>query len=426
MRRSLLDADAMPASPPDLRIRAARERDVERLIDVHLTSFPDVRGREARRRNLCENARGALDDLLIVEQGGALVGHGFLFPMQTWIGGRPVAMGGVASVGVSPEARRQGVARALLRQMMQILRDRGAPLCMLYPFRVDFYRSLGWGFSGSQHRYRFVPQALELGPERSRVRVARGDDLRLLEQCYESYAASHNGLIRRSERVWRALLSPEGVRVVFVPPASAADPAAEGYVVFRLLPEADNRIVLDVVEQIARTDGARRALLGFLAAQSDQVARVHLCVAPDEALHTLLKDPRGPSAELVRGLWMVAADVVVGPMVRIVRVPAALEARGYAAGSGTLTLRVIDPWLEDNGGPWTVRWAEGEASVEAGVSRGAPQLTTDAASWAEIYMGTLTPSQAVRLGKASIEPASAVAQVDAWLRTDPPQTLDVF
>src|SRR5512140_923029 len=95
---------------PDFTLRPAKDEDTERLLEIHASVFPDPRGAEERRRNFHHNALGGLGDLHVVEHEGRLLAHAFLFPLEVWIGGRPVPAGGVASVGVAPEARGRRIA----------------------------------------------------------------------------------------------------------------------------------------------------------------------------------------------------------------------------------------------------------------------------------------------------------------------------
>src|SRR5579863_8703734 len=112
-----------------LSFRAARADDLERLIDVHAAAFPDARDREARARNFCCNPLGDLDDLWVAVSGetGDVVAHAFLFRLRAWFGGRLVPAGGVASVGVAPEARGRGVGSALVDHLHAVSSARGDP-----------------------------------------------------------------------------------------------------------------------------------------------------------------------------------------------------------------------------------------------------------------------------------------------------------
>jgi predicted acetyltransferase len=412
--------------PGEVRIRTAREQDVDALLAIHFAVFPDGRGREARRRNFCDNPRGGLEDLHVAEVGGRVVGHGFLFGMDAWIGGRPVGVGGVASIGVAPEARRAGIAHALIAHLLQKMKTRGTPLSMLYPFRHDFYRKLGWGLTSALHRYRLKPAALPLYPERGRVRPAEPADFGAIRRCYERAAQKSTALLSRSEAVWQAMLAPEIVRVAVVSSDESAR-AVDGYVTYRMLPEVGTQAIeLEVAELIAVTDTARFALLGFLSAQRDQIARVQLSVPTDDPMLAILSDPRGPSGELVRGLLMISGDLVVGAMTRIVTLSAALRARGWEGPDGEIALRMEDAWAPDNVHPVTLRVTSHVGEVKPGRRDGVPLLEAEPAVMAQIYMGHLTPSQAVAARLARIEPLEALAAADALLCTRPANTLDVF
>src|SRR6185369_1291369 len=132
--------------------------------------FPDPRGREARKRNFTENARGALSDLFVAERAGALVGHAFLFPLGLRVAGAEVPAGGIASVGVAPEARGTGVATAMMQSLHDELRTRKAPVALLYPFRHAFYKKLGYGAVSLVHRLRVPTSALPVAPRPLPVR----------------------------------------------------------------------------------------------------------------------------------------------------------------------------------------------------------------------------------------------------------------
>ena len=104
----------------DLTLRPAREEDIERLLEIHVSAFPDPRGIVERRRNFVHNSLGTFEDLHVVADGARVLAHAFLFPLEVWIGGRPVKVGGVASVGVAPEARGRRVAGRLLSHLHEL------------------------------------------------------------------------------------------------------------------------------------------------------------------------------------------------------------------------------------------------------------------------------------------------------------------
>src|SRR5262245_27973804 len=72
--------------------------------------------------------------------------------MRQWWGGLALPMGGVGGVKVAPEARGQGVGRALMTELLAVMAQRGYPLSVLYPATAHIYRSLGWEIAGGNHR----------------------------------------------------------------------------------------------------------------------------------------------------------------------------------------------------------------------------------------------------------------------------------
>jgi [ribosomal protein S18]-alanine N-acetyltransferase len=123
---------------PRLEVRPATRRDVDRILEIELASF----GREAWERDLFIEALDECPDLFIVAKlSGKLAGYSI-----TCIGRGTAEL---VSIGVFPEARRQGVGEALMQFTSRELvrRDIGIWRLMV---RVEneeairFYRSFGF------------------------------------------------------------------------------------------------------------------------------------------------------------------------------------------------------------------------------------------------------------------------------------------
>jgi GNAT superfamily N-acetyltransferase len=71
--------------------------------------------------------------------GGRLVGTALYHDMRQWWHGRPVRMAGVAGVKVAPEYRGQGVGRAMMTALAELMTERGYPLSALYPATMPIY-----------------------------------------------------------------------------------------------------------------------------------------------------------------------------------------------------------------------------------------------------------------------------------------------
>ena len=178
---------------------------------------------------------GGLEARRVVEKDGYLVGFGALYALEVWIGGRKVPVGGIASIAVAPEARRQGVARALLSAMDAEMESSGAALSLLYPFEEGFYARLGYAVTSPLLALRVSSRKLlsmqALGNPSLTAVAADGTQAMAL---YEDVARRTSGRIVRSEirwldrfsrenRYWMGVAREQGaarrIRVVLVPNA---------------------------------------------------------------------------------------------------------------------------------------------------------------------------------------------------------------
>jgi predicted acetyltransferase len=140
--------------------RSATEGDLDRLIEIHMAAYPDPRSYDARRRNFVYNSLGSLSDLAVCLEDGKIVGHGFLFSLSIWSRGQKWPFGGIASLGVAPEARKTGVAHDLMTHLHEISEARGDVATLLYPFRHGFYERLGYAAVTPSERLIFSPRAI--------------------------------------------------------------------------------------------------------------------------------------------------------------------------------------------------------------------------------------------------------------------------
>jgi len=119
-----------------------------------------------------------------------------------------------------------------------------------------------------------------------------------------------------------------------------------------------------------------------------------------------LADPRPPDFHPSRALWFPTATALRGPMLRVLDVQAALDARktwgAEPPREATLEIEVRDEQLPENRGPWHLTIGEDGAQVRREGGRAQARLVTDAPTFAQIYAGELSPSAAAWLGRAEV------------------------
>jgi predicted acetyltransferase len=415
----------------ELEFRRATEADLDRVVEIHVVAFPDGRNTPERRRNFASSRFGRLEDLWLAERHGDIVGHAFLFPLQGWFGGRPVPMGGIASVAVAPEVRGQGVATAFLHHLHVTSDVRGDALTMLYAFRQRFYARLGYGPSSSRKRLVIDPASIPASWRalaRARVRRARGDDASAIAGAYARAAARASGWLTRSEALWeRRLVRERRQFLVAERPRSEGKPCLEGYVSFEVVQDEPHAATSLRVEEVAADDDVTRlALLGALAAMRDQVRTIELEIAEGDRLELALVDSDG-NRYGTHDVEHALGTVVGGPMVRIEDVPRAFEARGYAAdGTFDVVVHAGDGAANVAGDEIavSVRVEQGRAEVSAARASAAALRTTKNVLASLLY-GGLRPADAVRLGLAAADPRT-LARIDTIFAMAPLAPVDPF
>jgi predicted acetyltransferase len=403
-------------------LRPAREDDLERIVEIHTSAFPDPRGHDARLRHFTHNPLGSLSDLWLLVEGEHTLAQAFLFPLEAWYGGRRVPIGGVASVAVAPEGRGRGLGTRLLGHLHGVARARGDALAVLYPFRQGFYARLGYAPSSTYRRLRLSPASIPWRCE-MRARPACADDLAPIRACWDAAAARQSGRLARSDRLWEARLS--GPRRTWLV-VEGDGGAVRGYVSWTLDQEQLHGAMTLVVREMGALDAAaERALWGLIGAQRDQVTVVHADVPDDDPIDRVLLDAdraRSGDAELEHAI----GEVATGPMLCVLDAQRALESRGWPIG-GSLVVSILPSGRGgDRGETLTLEVAVTQGRARVAASHSAPDVRMDAGALAAVAFGGCRAVHASRLGWLEPRDASSLERADALFALPPHFSPDPF
>lgn len=393
-------------------IRRAVREDIRELSELWARAFPGERTVEQRMAQLeAGGVFGGIDTSWIAELDGRSVGAFRAFRLTQHMHGTTYPMMGLAAVAVDETARRRGLGTALCTHALHAARERGDLLSVLYPFRPAFYEALGWGTVGELHVFRFRPESLRVTPS-AELRRAGPDDAAGIAACYERMAERTNGLLHRTQRVWRHHLDADGVNTYV-----AGDGVVQGYVITRAVRAAapDER-PLYVRELVADDSGTYAGLLGWIAAQRDAYRMVQYEAAPDELFTHRLAEPRPPGFHNTRNLWAPVARVIRGPMLRLLDVAGALERRARWPQSAPLRfgLHVVDEQVEANDGDFVVDFDGARARVTRGSA--SPRLRLPVSVLAQVFAGEIGVVEALNAGRA--ESDGDVTTLDSLFRVE--------
>jgi len=357
---------------------------------------------ERRKTFRPENDWGAVDDK------GTLLSALTVLPLETWVHGRKLAMGGVAGVATWPEARRQGQVGKLLVHAFGKMRDNGQCVSMLYPFSFSFYRKYGYELTVERKQYaieaRLLPSRKETPGEVKRM--AR-PDFGVLHEVYSAYAAGYNGTLARTPEWWaERVYRKEGTTAVYYDEKGSA----RGYAFYDCLGGK-----MTVHELVYLGETARTALWTYLANHDSMVGEATLIAPIDDALPYLLTDPR------------IKQEIIPYFMSRIV------DAQAYArlaAWEGTGVEESVLLKLEDRHAPWNdgtfrLSWSpDGEGRMER-AEDGEDVITCDVATLSAMLLGGRKPTWLASVGRLS-GPEESLRTLERRIPGGTPYLLDFF
>jgi len=397
------------------------QADFDAFADIVIDAYPALFERsEKSRQQLTESFIGEAEKdptmsfwglFRTVRGEETLLGGMRLFDFRMNFLQTQIPVGGVGQVAVALEHRREHVAKELMLFYLRHCREQGTPLAVLYPFRPDFYRQMGFGYGTKMSRYRLDPAAIPQGQGKDHIRRLGPDDREALRACYTRYARRTHGMIHKTERELDQLFEHRGRRVI----GYAKDGQLEGYLVFTFEREGSFLVNdLYVREFVYETREALAGLLAYLRTQNDQVRRI-IVRTQDPSFHHLFDDPRNGSDELVSPVYHATNLQGVGLMYRVIDVPRIfrlLKERDFGAQTCRLELRIEDTFLPENAGPTRLALDNGHVCVlEDGPCDLALEMSVS--SFSALLAGTVTFERLYAYGLAEI---SNPAHVDTVSR----------
>lgn len=372
-----------------MRLRKFEGGDLESLGTLMSLAFGGGIAPAERYFDPERNPRLDLDQVYVIEEDGRARASATVLPLEMFVAGEAVPMGGIAAVATHPAYRRRGYAGKLMRAVLKDMLGRGVHISLLAPFAHAFYRAYGWELATEGISYTLKPDELPASGEQRFIRDYREDDLPEMQRLLEVETARHSCGVRRDEGRWRQVLSgdDEWSKNLHAAVYEKED-EVRGYLLYKQTDREGQTPPrrLTVYEIVARAPEARAGLLSFAAVYDPLEFEVKYEAPRAEPLHPHLESS------------YVDARVHTDMMLRIVDVEGALGLLNRTA-SEPLVLEVSDDVIPENMGEYTVGGGEVVRGAEAG-----ERISLDVRRLAQLYAGYLSVSELARRGY--IEPGS--------------------
>jgi len=401
------------------RTVSRKELAVPAAFDIHPPASDREKDAYAEILRACfctpiEHARAGLertepDNVLLVCRGSDVLGGLMLLPTGHWLGGRCVPTLGVAAVGIAPEHRGCGAARALMGAALHTAVERSLPLSTLYPATHTLYRRCGYELAGHYFEVTIEPAGIPALARAATMQPIGAADEPGVEALYARAARRHAGWLERSPYFWKRIREPRDA----TPHARLVtnDGAPVGYCYYLLERKELHFQRMLVLDMLATTPEAASRLLAFLGDHRSLVNEVIWHGPASDPLLMLLPE----RSYRVR--------VAVDWMLRVTDVAAALRLRGYPRGvAAEIHFDIRDELFPANVGRWVLSVADGAAEVSCG---GEGHVSCDVRALAALYTGYMTPAQLDLTGLLHGRPEHLSA-IEAVFAGPPPCMLELF
>ncbi len=295
-------------------------------------------------------ARVGQENIRVVRKGDVLLGGLGMYRFAHYYGGKSVHTAGIAGVGIAPEHRASGAARAMLIATLKELHRGGTALATLFASTQYLYRSVGFEHAGHAVYYRAPTAGLRpLSVDRSLTVTQVKPTREALEPMYVAAAMARPGHVMRDDAMWSRKLAAQGTDEVFGylfgPPS-----APEGYVIYSQVRHDQMLFDIRARDIVWSTPRAASSILRFFYDQRSMARDVLWLGAPNDPLQLLLSEQVAKVEKLDRFF------------ARVVDVKSALEQRGYQ-NDGELAFSIDDPVLSENARTWKLRVRQGVGTV---------------------------------------------------------------
>ncbi len=264
------------------------------------------------------------------------------------IRGKLFPVSGIWGVSTHPSARRKGLVKKSMIELLSAERDAGKVFSALYPFRESFYERMGYVSFPLGKIAKFSPAALapllkmDLGGKVEQMLMGPAytpyrDYLIELRKTQHGMAVFDHGnqVSANRNNFW----------VVF----ARFDQQIEGVMLYQLKGDEATRFNFVATRFYYHTPRARYLLLNWIARHVDQADRAEIWLPPTETPELWLSD-----------LKMKVDSTPDMPMARVLDIE---RMGGMEVGVGSFTVNITDPLCPWNEGFWQLESLDGKLVV---------------------------------------------------------------
>jgi predicted acetyltransferase len=405
------------------QIRKFRTKDFGDFLSIVANAYPGF------KIDTEEKIATAKNRLIKLQKYDPVVNFYGLFRHSTLLGGMRLhdftmnlfsiktTVGGIGLIAVDLLHKKEKICKELVSYFLHHYRKKGACLTALYPFRPDFYRTMGFGYGTKMNRYKVKPGNLPRGDSKDHITFLYKKDMQAIIDCYNRYFKKTHGMMKKTKFELGWFTTPN-MKVV----GYKSQNKILGYVVFSFKPENPDNFIANNIhmrEFIYEDRKVLAELLTFLYTQADQINYI-IFNTQDEFFYLLLADPRDPSYTLFESVAHETNSQGIGIMYRVIDTRGIFKIlRSHNFGNQTCMLKISihDSFLHENDGSTFIHFIGGKPHL---FTRGKHdvEIRLDVSDFSSLIMGVVSFKSLYEYGLAEISHTKYINTVNRIFMAD--------
>lgn len=391
--------------------KLSSDQDFINLADIVSNAYPGFHIQtQEQKSTYIENARTTQQNNPVVSFYGVfkddnLCGSMRFHDFKMNLLSAEIKVGGIGLVAVDLIHKKEKIAKTILTEFINYYKNNGTSLVMLYPFRPDFYKKMGFGFGTSINQYKVKPCNLPKGSSKSNIHFIKEENIPALLECYTRVYEKTNGLLEKYELDFKRIFKNPNSKVI----AYKNNNSIQGYMIFEFVSGNDkNSMINDILvnDFIFENVDALNEMMTFLNSQNDQIRYVIFNIQ-DEDFRFLLEDPRNDSTNLLAPVYHECSMQGTGIMYRVIDVPgifSELKNHNFNKENCTVKITVRDGFLTTNDGSVIVNFKDGFPSLSTAEDYNV-EIELDIADFSSLITCAVTFKSLYKYGRATISKA---------------------
>lgn len=316
-------------------IRPLHPGDIHQYIEIYLNAYPSGKDLSADGiRYYTEKTLKAMSDFDDINFFGyfhdnKLVATMKLIDFSMNLYGKMVPATGLMALGVHPIYKKQGIAGRMVEFFEDYTKKSGALVSLLLPFRVDFYRRLGYGCGTRMTRFHIPTDQLPKSATDSALTLELLDKSQIGDvlSCYEDFAEHNHGALKKFSEEIRDIKEDCDTKYI----GCYDDEFLEGYAAFKIINDSSANYTInhiEVKELIYSNSTVLRKLLHGLRMQSDLASSVILTTGEEDFYH-ILTSPQDVTGNYYDFGFLQTNTQALGTMYKIPDLPRFIAASYY-------------------------------------------------------------------------------------------------